>query len=98
LLNAVLQAVAKVCIYDQDRIKNALLRTLPRLGEKIGSKPVIEMVMSVYKTIESDKALEVFVTAAVKIPGWGPQEDAVLLADKNLPSAVRSVLSTRTRR
>ena len=90
--------MAKVCTYEQDRIKNALLRTLPRLGQKLGSKPVIEMVMSVYKTIESEKALEVLITAALKIPGWGPQEDAVLLADKNLPSAVRSILSTRTRR
>lgn len=98
LLNAVLQAVTKVCIYDQDRIKNALIRTLPRLGQKIGSKPVIEMVMSVYKTIKSDEALKALFTAALQIPGWGPQEDKALLADKNLPAAVRSVLSTRTRR
>ncbi|HEY0367477.1 MAG TPA: hypothetical protein VGC73_13490, partial [Pyrinomonadaceae bacterium] len=98
LLGSVLQAVAKVSAFNQVRIGNALSRTLPRLGQKLGSAPVIEMVMSVYKTIGSEQSLKVFFKAALEIPGWGPKENAALLADKELPSAVRSVLSTRTRR
>ena len=98
LLGSVLQAVAKVSAYNQVRIGNALSRALPRLGQKLGSAPVIEMVMSVYKTIESEQSLQAFIKAAFKIPGWGPIEDAALLADKNLPGAVRSILSTRSLR
>ncbi|HBB87922.1 MAG TPA: hypothetical protein DC047_09930 [Blastocatellia bacterium] len=98
LLGSVLRAVAKVSAYDQVRIGNALSRTLPRLGQKLGSAPVIEMVMSVYKTIESEQSLRAILKAALEIPGWGPKENAALLADTELSSAVRSVLSTRTRR
>ena len=98
LLSTILQAVAKVSTYNQVRIGNALSRTLPRLGQKIGSTPVIEMVMSVYKTIESEQSLKAFFKAALEIPGWGPKENAALLADKDLSGAVRSILSTRTRR
>jgi hypothetical protein len=49
LLGCLLQAVATVSVYNQVRIGNALSHILPRLGQKIGSAPVIEMVMSVYK-------------------------------------------------
>ncbi len=98
LLGSVLQAVAKVSAYNQVRIGNALRRTLPRLGQKLDSAPVIEMVMSVYKTIESEQSLKALFKAALEIPGWGPKENAALLADKELSSAVRSVLSTRNRR
>jgi hypothetical protein len=63
------------------------------LAQKIGSTHVIEMVMSVYKTIESEQSWQ-----ALKIPGWGPNEDGVLLADKNLSGTVRGILSTRSRR
>lgn len=98
LLGSVLRAVARVSIYNQVRIGNALGRTLPRLGQKIGSAPVIEMVMSVYKTIESEQSLRVLFKAALEIPGWGPKENAALLADRDLSGAVRSILSTRTRR
>jgi hypothetical protein len=98
LLGSVLQAVAKVSAHNQARIGNALRRTLPRLGQKLGSAPVIEMVMSVHKTIESEQSLKVFIKAALKIPGWGPNEDAALLADKDLSGAVRSILSTHARR
>ena len=90
--------MAKVSAYNQVRIGNALSRTLPRLGQKLGSASVIEMVMSVYKTIESEQSLRTLFKAALEIPGWGPKENAALLADKDLSSAVRSVLSTRTRR
>ncbi|MFY9622512.1 MAG: CHAT domain-containing protein [Pyrinomonadaceae bacterium] len=98
LLGSVLQAVAIVAAYNQVRIGNALSRTLPRLGQKIGTAPVIEMVMSVYKNIKSEQSLRALFKAALEIPGWGPKENAALLADKDLPEAVRSVLSTRTRR
>lgn len=98
LLANVLQAVARVSTYSQVRIGNALSRTLPRLAQKIGSGPVIEMVMSVYTTIKSDQSLRNLFRAALEIPGWGPKENAALLADKNLTGAVRSILSTRTRR
>jgi hypothetical protein len=98
LLGNVLQAVATVSTYNQVRIGNALRRTLPRLGQKIGSRAVIEMVMSVYKEIEGEQSLQDLFRAALDIPGWGPQENAALLADKDLPSAVLSVLSNRSRR
>jgi ABC-type multidrug transport system fused ATPase/permease subunit len=98
LLGSVLQAVARVSTYSQVRIGNALGRTLPRLGQKIGSRPVIEMVMSVYKNIKSEQSLRVLFKAALEIPGWGPKENAALLADKDLSGAIRSILSTRTRR
>jgi hypothetical protein len=98
LLGSVLQAVARVSTYNQVRIGNALSRTLPRLGQKIGSAPVIEMVMSVYKTIESEQSLRALFKAALEIPDWGPKENAALLADRDLSGAVRSILSTRTRR
>jgi hypothetical protein len=98
LLGSVLQALAKVCTYNQDRIGNALRRMLPRLGHKIGSAPVIEMVMSVYKNIESERILKALFYAALESPGWGPKEDAAVLADPNLSAAVRSILSTRSRR
>jgi len=98
LLSDVLQAVATVSIYNQARIGNALRRTLPRLGQKIGSTPVIEMVMSVYEDIKSEQSLQALFKAALEIPGWGPKENAALLADKDLSGAVRSILSTRTRR
>lgn len=98
VLGGLLSAVAKISTYDQVRIGNALSRTLPRLARKIGRTRVIEMVMSVYRTIENEKALSALVKAALKVPGWGPEEDAALLADKNLPRAVRSILSNRARR
>jgi hypothetical protein len=98
LLRSVLQAVARVATYNQVRIGNALGRTLPRLGQKLGSKPVIDMVMSVYKTIESEQSLKALLKAALGIPSWGHKENAALLAEANLSGAVRSVLSTRTRR
>lgn len=98
LLESVLQAVARVSTYNQVRIGNALSRTLPRLGQKIGSAPVIEMVMSVYKSIESEQSLRALFKAALEIPGWGPKENAALLADRDLSGGVRSILSTRTRR
>ncbi len=98
LLGAVLQAVATVATYNQVRIGNALKRTLPRLGQKIGSTPVIEIVMSIYKTIESEQSLKDLFIAAFEVPGWGPKEDAALLEDKDLPRSVRSILSTRARR
>ncbi|MFL6414563.1 MAG: hypothetical protein ACJ74Y_02695, partial [Bryobacteraceae bacterium] len=98
LLGRLLQAVATVSVYNQVRIGNALIRILPRLGQKIGSARVIEMVMSVYKNIKSEQSLRDFFSAAVKIPDWGPREIATLLADRNLSGAVRSILSTRTRR
>jgi hypothetical protein len=98
LLGSLLQAVATVSAYDQGRIGNALSRTLPRLGQKIGGAPVIEMVMSVYKNIKSEQSLRALFKAALEIPGWGPKENAALLADKGLSGAVRSILSTRTRR
>jgi hypothetical protein len=98
VLLSVLEAVAKVAVHDQLRMGNALNRTLPRLAQKIGSTPVIEMVMSIYKTIESEPALKALFKAALEIPGWGQKENTALLADKDLPDAVRSVLSTRTRR
>jgi len=98
LLGSVLRAVAIVAAHNQVRIGNALSRTLPRLGQKIGSKRVIGMVMSVYKNIKSEQSLRDLFRAALEIPGWGPKENAALLADKNLSGAVRSILSTRTRR
>jgi hypothetical protein len=98
LLGCLLQAVTTVSAYDQVRIGNALSRTLPRLGQKIGSAPVIEMVMSVYKNIKSEQSLRTLFKAALEIPDWGPKENAALLADRDLPGAVRSILSTRTRR
>lgn len=98
LLGSVLQAVATVSAHNQARMVNALSRTLPRLGQKIGSAPVIEMVMSVYKNIKSEQSLSALFKAALEIPGWGPKENAALLADRHLSSAVRSILSTRTRR
>jgi hypothetical protein len=98
LLGRLLQAVATVSVYNQARIGNALGRILPRLGQKIGSAPVIEIVMSVYKNIKSEQSLRDFFSAAVKIPDWGPREIATLLADRDLSGAVRSILSTRTRR
>jgi hypothetical protein len=96
LLGSVLQAMAIVSAQNQVRIGNALRRTLPRLAQKIGSTPVIEVVMAVYKNIESEQSLLAFFKAALEIPGWGPKENAVLLADRDLSSAVRGVLSTRT--
>jgi hypothetical protein len=98
LLGSVLQAVVKVAHYDQLRMGNALKRTLPRLAQRLGSAPVIGTVMSVYKTIENEQSLNTFIKAALEIPGWGPKENAALLADKNLPASVRSILTTRTRR
>jgi hypothetical protein len=98
LLRTVLQAVGRVSNYDQVRIRNALGRALPRLGQKIGSRPVLEMVMSVYKKIDNEQSLRAFFRAALEIPGWGPKENAALLADKDLPGTVRSILSTRTPR
>jgi len=98
LLVCLLQAVATISVYNQVRIGNALSRILPRLGQKIGSAPVIEMVMSVYKNIKSEQSLRALFKAALEIPHWGPKENAALLADRDLSSAVRSILSTRTRR
>jgi hypothetical protein len=98
LLGDVLQAVATVSAHNQARMGNALSRTLPRLGQKIGSEPVIEMVMSVYKNIKSEQSLSALFKAALEIPGWGPKENAALLADNHLSIAVRSILSTRARR
>jgi hypothetical protein len=98
LLGGVLQAVATISAYNQVRIGNALSRTLPRLGQKIGSTSVIEMVMSVYKNIKNEQSLRALFKAALEIPGWGPKENTALLADRDLSGAVRSVLSTRTRR
>jgi hypothetical protein len=98
LLGSVLQAVARVSAYNQVRIGNALSRTLPRLGQKIGGATVIEMVMSVYKTIESEQSLRALFKAALEIPSWGHKENAALLADRDLSRAVRSILSTHTRR
>jgi hypothetical protein len=98
LLGRLLQAVATVAAYNQVRIGNALSRILPRLGQKIGSAPVIEMVMSVYKDIKSEQSLQDLFKAALEIPDWGPKENAALLADRDLSGTVRSILSTRTRR
>jgi hypothetical protein len=98
LLGCLLQAVATVSVYNQVRIGNALSRILPRLGQKIGSAPVIEMVMSVYKNIKSEQSLRALFKAALEIPDWGPKENATLLADRDLSGTVRSILSTRTRR
>jgi hypothetical protein len=98
LLVGVLQAVATVSTYNQVRMGNALRRTLPRLAQKLGSAPVIEMVMSVYKTIDNEQSLKALFNAALEIPGWGLKENEALLADKDLSGAVRSILSTRTRR
>jgi hypothetical protein len=98
LLGWLLQAVATVSAYYQVRIGNALSRILPRLGQKLGSAAVIEMVMSVYKNIKSEQSLRVLFKAALEIPDWGPKENAALLADRDLSGAVRSILSTRTRR
>jgi hypothetical protein len=98
LLDSVLQAVAKVAAYDQLRMGNALNRTLPRVGQRLGSARVIEMVMSLYKSIDNEQSLKALIKAALEIPGWGPKENALLLADKDLPASVRSILTTRTRR
>jgi len=98
LLGSVLQAVATVSAHNQVRIRNALSRTLPRLGQKIGGARVIEMVLTVYKNIKNEQSLGDLFRAALEIPGWGPKENTALLADKDLSGAVRSILSTRTRR
>jgi hypothetical protein len=98
LLGAVLEAVGKISSFNQVRIGNALSRTLPRLGQKLGSSRVIEMVMTVYKEIKSEQSLRALFKAALEIPGWGAEENEALLRDKELPGAVRSLLSTRARR
>lgn len=97
LLGEVLEAVGKISSFNQLRMGNALRRTLPRLGQKLGSARVIEMVMRVYKNIKDEQPLRLLLKAALEIPGWGATENAELLKDKDLPGAVRSLLSMRAR-
>jgi hypothetical protein len=97
LLGEALEAVGKISSFNQLRIGNALHRTLPRLGQKLGSGRVIEMVMRVYKNIKDEQPLRLLFKAALEIPGRGAAESAELLKDKDLPSAVRSLLSMRAR-
>jgi Ternary complex associated domain 9 len=98
LLTALLAAVAVVSPFNQVHIGNALRRTLPRLSQKLGVPPVIEMIFKTYKQIENEQALQAFFRAAFEIPGWSEAETATLLKEKDLPSVVRSLLSARVRR
>jgi hypothetical protein len=97
LLARVLEGFRRIAAYSQLRMRNALRRSLPRLGRKLGSAKVIEMVMHVYAEIEDEQALRVWLRAAIEIPGWGPTQNSELLRDQHLPGTIRSLLSTRSK-
>jgi hypothetical protein len=93
LLRTILARLLALATFPHHRVRNSLLRALPRLDRLLPHREVADAVLAAFLSggPHEEKALENLVRAAKRLESWTP-DDTETLVRSSLPPRVKSLL------